>query len=408
MKNNLLKTIIILLAVTFVTLQSCEKKEMINTENGTIENHVVSTDKIATLLTSNDINWILSNEDKEDMEVNKNLYYLGIALTEIVSEKVYIADIEAGVKKSQLNSITFDDFISQKSNVEAIINDKLNQTDLSALTSNKGKLEYGTISNSFHYKGIEYRPVIHVANTKIADFSLSPIVSPGIEVKDNKEKGIENAIIAWRLSNNEWEEFLLMEDDAMNMKNPVMIISLSTDKDIEIDKRGDFVIEDDETEIIDNPINNKGLIPLAFNTGNFRIDYRYEGSGDSEFTIKSIVERNNVITVKSRYEVASVDKNDIGDDLSSYMTFLPNDIFNPYEVSLLNTYERDWYSGGQSLGYLTYSNGTKKYFEGKRKYYNEWYAFDPGTHNDNTTFYFWTQKQSLKRTSKGYIWIHSI
>ncbi len=44
MKNNLLKTIIILLLVTFVSLQSCEKKELLDETNTEIIDELTYAD----------------------------------------------------------------------------------------------------------------------------------------------------------------------------------------------------------------------------------------------------------------------------------------------------------------------------------------------------------------------------
>jgi len=394
MKNNLIKTVILLLAVTFVTLQSCEKKAIVpESETGIVKNDVVNADKKADLLTSNDINWILSNPDKEDMNVDKNLYYLGIALTEIVKTKSFIQDIENHVKKSQLQIYPFDEFIAQKNTVETIINNKLNNANLSAISTEKENLNYVTISDNFHYKGISYKPVIFVPNLKHADFSLPLIISPGIEVKDLPEKGIENAVIAWKLNDeNEWEEFLLTEDDAMKNSNPVLILSLSTEKQIKDEKTKKMVCYDYYSE---SKGNNNQKSGNSYKTGNFKIMYNYERSGGSEFELSSMREFNNgsVEYVYTNERIANVKRKNVGKDLSSNKTI-------GYKASdcaylIFNTFEFDWYTANKYLGRL---NGWN--LNGQMKYNNEWYAFNPSVNNESNP---WKLGGTKYQYSKGYV-----
>ncbi len=395
MKNNLIKTVIFLIAVTFVTLQSCEKKAIVpGDETGIVKNDVVNADKKADLLTGNDINWILSNPDKEDMNVDKNSYYLGIALTEIVKNKAFLQDIEEHVKNSQLQIYPFDEFISQKNTVETEINNKLKNANLSAITNEKENLNYVTISDNFRYKSISYKPVIFIPNLKHADFSLPVIVSPGIEVKDIPEKGIENAIIAWKLNaENEWEEFLLTEDDAMKNANPVLIISLSTEKQIENEKTKKMICYDYYASSKNN--NKEVKSGNSYRTDKFKITYNYERSGGSEFELSSMREFNDgsVEYVYTNERIANVKRKDVGKDLSSNKTI-------GYKASdctylIFNTFEFDWYTTNKNLGRL---NGW--YLNGQMKYNNEWYAFDPSVNTESNP---WKLGGTKYRYSKGYV-----
>ena len=68
MKRNLLKSIIILLTLTFVTLQSCEKKTLTDTENGIAKKEIVTADKKAETIE----NYIFKgkNISKNDIDFN--------------------------------------------------------------------------------------------------------------------------------------------------------------------------------------------------------------------------------------------------------------------------------------------------------------------------------------------------
>ncbi len=395
MKNNLIKTVILLFAVTFVTLQSCEKKAIVpGDETGIVKNNVVNADKKAELLTSKDIKWILSNDDKEDMNVDKNSYYLGIALTELVKNKSILSDIETAVRKSNLDFYAFDNLVLQKSNSINVINNKLSSTDFSALNSEKEKLDYVTVSDNFRYKNMKYRPVINLMNEKTADFSLPVIVSPGIEVKDNPEKGIENAIIAWKLNDkNEWEEFILNENEASKMKNPIFVVSFNTVEDIDFNNNPKF----NKIETTEKEINKEVKGGISAYSGYFKINYAYERSGKSEFyvTYQTMSPNGNVTpNPQNRVKIAEVKKKNIGKKLYSYK-FVAYDRTN-YKT-IFNTWERDGYASQKKLG--SFPGG---WMVGRMKYSNEWYAFNPNTNNQNNlwTFPFNTGKY---RDSKGYI-----
>ncbi len=372
-------------------MQSCDKKAIVpEDENGMIKQEVVNADKKADLLTTDDINWILSNPDKEDMNVDKNLYYLGIALTEIVKNKSFVQNIEEGLKKSNLGFYAFDDLITQKSKVEKIINSKLINADLSSFNQKKEKLDYVTISNSFRYMGTKYFPVINIMNLNIADFSLIPIISPGIEVKDIPEKGIENAVIAWKLNDkNEWERFLLTEEFALKSKAPVLVISFNTQEEIDYNKNAKI------PPFINSKDESKGGVSSYSNK--FQINYRYERSGNSEYYVTYLTLAPNGIVSpwpQTITKIASVNKNDIGVELSA-SKFVAYD--RTGYKTIFNTWERDGYASKKNLG--SFTPGVM--MAGRMKYSNEWYAFEPTTNTSNNSWNFVTGYQY--RYSKGHI-----
>jgi hypothetical protein len=76
-------------------------------------------------------------------------------------------------------------------------------------------------------------------------------------------------------------------------------------------------------------------------------------------------------------EIASVDKDDIGDQLDHWEQFCSDEVLpHSQNFAFWNTYERDWYSSDKSLGTAT-ANGTTIYLAGRRVYTSEWYGIDP-------------------------------
>ena len=330
------------------------------------------------------------------MTVDKNLYYLGIALTEIVKDKELLANIEKRVKLSNLDFYSFDDLIAQKSNTENIINKKLKTANFSAFTTEKENLNYVTISNNFRYKGIMYRPVINMPNLKYADFSLPVIVSPGIEVKDNPDKGLENAIIAWKLNEkNEWEETIIGEKTYSYSKNPVIVVSFNTQEEINYNNNP----SKKKIQIIEKSLKDEIKGGISAYSGHFKINYRYERSGKSEFYVTyQTMSPNGSVTPNPQniIKIKEVKKSEIGKKLYS-RKFVAYDRTN-YKT-IFNTWERDGYTSKKKLG--SFSGG---WMVGRMKYSNEWYAFYPSTNNENNLWTFVVG--SKNRDSKGFIEIN--
>jgi hypothetical protein len=127
------------------------------------------------------------------------------------------------------------------------------------------------------------------------------------------------------------------------------------------------------------------MTTTEYSTNEYKINYRYEDSGNSEFCITAaLIDENgdayNILwdgNVTMWKEIASVNKDDIGDQLHHWEQFCSKEVL-PYDQNFAfwNTYERDWYSSDKSLGTATV-NGTTIYLSGNRVYYSEWYGIDP-------------------------------
>lgn len=77
---------------------------------------------------------------------------------------------------------------------------------------------------------------------------------------------------------------------------------------------------------------------------------------------------------------------------------------------IFNYYERDWEQSAKSLGFLTSNAGVNTYMFGERKYFSEWYTYDPLTHDDPYNFAFHNANWVTKNLSnaKGYITVWRI
>ncbi|MCD4791596.1 MAG: hypothetical protein K8R54_00055 [Bacteroidales bacterium] len=114
MSKNLLKTVIILIAVAFVTLQSCEKKEFIETENKTENNEILNINEnieVAETFIYN-IDDIQVNKEEFDEYTNKYedpfIIYTGKENEETkeIINVVYAYTTEAGyIKYGEKNNL---------------------------------------------------------------------------------------------------------------------------------------------------------------------------------------------------------------------------------------------------------------------------------------------------------------
>lgn len=102
-------------------------------------------------------------------------------------------------------------------------------------------------------------------------------------------------------------------------------------------------------------------------------------------------------------EIRSVHKSDISKDLNHWEQI--SDDYNPrgdFRI-FFNTFERDWYSSPKDLGEGE-EYGTIIYLEGRMKYNDNWYAFDPSYSVEkmdiNNIYLNWMRNFE---NSKGYI-----
>jgi hypothetical protein len=238
-------------------------------------------------------------------------------------------------------------------------------------------------------KGDVYEAVIYVPNIEKADYQLHPLVSPGLEVEDDEAAGINDFIFSWILDEKgNYQEIVIGEEQALEISYPLFII---TPHPIEASINSSANLQG----FTANDLNNATASYRSnggYASNEFKINHRYEGSGNSEFAISSghIFYNSNLFPTASigqnlkedngSYtwwkEIREVDKDDIGKDLSHWEqisdNWVPRDDYKMY----FNTYERDWASTNKYLGQGEWEGATVN-LEGRRTYLSEWYAFDP-------------------------------
>ncbi len=340
---NLLKLKSILLAITVlvITLQSCEKKDLLQNSDPIFEN--IKYELIALDLKTHDqsigdlINLSFNEDDKK---MNEYFYALAESLTDLVKDPRFNKDVIDFARKRD----------DDAANLISLLSNKSYANEVSKKLAKKG-LTFENISKNFTYnngKYIEkYIPCIYIPNLKTCDPKLQPILSPNIELNADINEKYENHIIAWYFTKEgERKEIIINEEDAIKTKNPVFIIANAEENFTKGQNLSEPIIIDKKT---------KGGI--YFSTNEYRINYRYERSGNSEFAISAgriasngsaynILKKDNG-SYTSTKDIRSVSKNDIGKDLSHWEQFSSN--YTPYNQNFIfyNTYERELMSGCQ-------------------------------------------------------------
>jgi hypothetical protein len=254
-----------------------------------------------------------------------------------------------------------------------------------------GYSSYNDLLSDFIISDVQQEPIIHFINPEVADFSLEPIISAGIQVEDNPAQGIEDCIIAWFPGEEGTKtQILISEDEALVSKWPVYVLTTINKEDEILILSGKANKGYSEKSIKGLKSSMSAMAMDHLSSYEYRIDERYEGSGDSEFCITAY--RVEFIGSSGTYSthwlysqysnsnklIAKVNKNDIGVDLTRWEWFCDN--YQPHDdnVIFFNTYERDWWAGNKNLGVISYPGVTTKlYLYGRMSDPGDWYCNDP-------------------------------
>jgi hypothetical protein len=346
----------LILILTVIAFVSCSK-ETIQTP---IKNEINGFLKYSF----NKSELIVNEEDEEDEIINVQLIEIAQNLqTALTQENVRKIIIELA-KEEDGEFVTIQRVLEEFPNL-------------------KSELEITNFNGSdyfFIHKGITHEPVINIPNIEIADFTKAPLISPGIEVEDDEEIGIDDFVFSWLLVGDKYEGVVLGEEQALSMTNPLFAICPKS---------------------VNNPIQNLQNLdrlpqintdePVAelraatqYHSNEFQINHRYENSGKSEFWVSAAAityngtptsgsgtnvlrDGNSLVSTK---EIAQVHKNDIGTPLSHWEQITADHTPRTEYHLYFNTYERDWIQPDENIGYGD-SWSKHVYLYGRMKYASE-------------------------------------
>jgi hypothetical protein len=230
----------------------------------------------------------------------------------------------------------------------------------------------------YEHNGFYYKPVLYVANANHADFTLTPIMSPGIELYDEVNDEYENhdVIFGWFVSeNNDTIEINIGDYDYSHTRRPIVVASLT-------------LCPGQDEKIQSLQYSNSDMQRrTSFNPkiDGLQVNHRYDQTNYSEVWISGIEVNNKQVTNTLLFKLSDVHRSNIGKfsafGIAKSMGFFQvTSSFN--ERMCFNLFEYDWYASPKYLGhcYLKGMSSGNSYslYRGNRKFYEEWYAYPPG------------------------------
>ncbi len=342
--------------------------------------------------------------DGKDIQISKSLDLIAKSLLVVLKEKQYSNLLIEEARKSPIKSANLEHLLISNYNFKLAINAELSK-QYNFKTAD-GTDYFDELSDSLIYD-VDYYATVHIPNIATADMSLMPIISSGVNADADADPSVEDNIIAWFTNEDgSVEEIFVSEEEAMSTSIPVMIVSLGTDfVDGQLNNN---VIYGDEN----SSSSYKTNVVSELHGYQFKINYRYENTGNSEYSIGTLFLRPSdgyaYYQAFGHVVDVDVDKDDIGVDLLHW-----NEIGNFPAAGtngIFNYYERDWEQFAKSLGFLTSNAGVPTYMYGERRYYYEWYTYDYYFHDDPYNFAFHNANwvTNTLSNSKGYITVWRI
>ncbi len=238
---------------------------------------------------------------------------------------------------------------------------------------------------STEYEGYHYKDVVFVPNADWANFELSPIYSPGIELYDDisdqdEEEGNHDVIFGWYVDENgDTIEINIGEADCAQTTRPIIVAGLETCEEVteNLPKLFNGLLESKKQ------ISNRGSFTPLIN--GLQINYRYDNSNMSEVNCHFIKFTSSLFEKNGRFRVKEVNKKNINSFLSvsdvsfsdgNFVATLKDDFSDRL---CYNLFEYDWYAGSKNLGSCQAPSGGTSFSldRANMKFSNEWYAFDP-------------------------------
>lgn len=339
--------------------------------------------------------YLINEIDPDEEKICRHLLEIGIATRSLWLDQSFISrTLEKAAQSynscANLNELV--SFLHKKSTDQ-----RYNQLAVAVKNADLTHLS----QNPFNSVEIEnYIPAIFIPNIETSDMNKSPIISSGIEVNSELPgmEEYEDYIVGWyNDEDGNFIEILLNEEAAMTTTHPLFIIDNAEEEFTSMNK-----------SLRTKPYQISSLKSASsseeVHTNEYKINYRYENTGDSEFCITAaLIDENGNAGfilydggIKEWKRIAKVDKHDIGDQLHHWEQFCSYEV-EPYtsNFAFWNTWERDWAQSRKSLGSAT-ANGKTIHLYGRRRFSSEWYGVNPDYLQDypvdfEEIFYTWAK-----------------
>lgn len=313
--------------------------------------------------TIDDFNKIVeeSSIDKQDEKINKFMLKITFLLRELVLKGEFNPTIQNLCNNSQNKGIFKIESFIKMIELRSDINNNI-IFELSTLINNTD-LKYEWLDKSYLYE-----PYLNVWNFTEADFNLNPIISFSMGL-ESKYTNKNDAILCWELNqNDEIINFTLSEDEAMKLKNPLMIVDINqsniTDQNNTYDIRPNITSQEDERATIHT-------------IDQYQINYRYDSDSKSEFNYALIYIYSSGGYSEGGYseEIAKIDKSDIGSMFYNDYSIWQLQYFNNLKGFDFFTFEYDWYASKKNISVpYQYPRATSVRMKYSHQYYQRIYV----------------------------------
>lgn len=320
---------------------------------------------------------ILNENDPDDEKINTYLYYLAIAIEDLVKSRQFNEDVIYLARTNEYSVANLTYLFDSIPYYKSIVNNKLKDF----------KTDYDAIANDFthSYPGSNvteyYAPCIYIPNIDILNSQKQPIFSPNIDSYCDEDESLEDCIVVWfyNTTGNK-QEAILSEELAFSTTNPIFILDNGN-----IRSDGGGTEMDLLSEEFDDEMPNYSRAEFFVHI--FTLKERFESSGKSEYAISAyVIDADGhygwLYDASGSKKIAKVSKSDINNAVEQQSTwsFFFWDMYYPHRIRcryavLWNTFEYDWARSSKDIG-IHNINGQTLYNSGKCKYNTDTYAYD--------------------------------
>ncbi len=415
MRKTTLLAALSMSAALFFT--ACQKEQTKTVENTTVQPAASGFRSTLEPCTEFDeADFLLNPNDAEDQNVNYALYYMTYAYRQVEAQHpTAITALKTAVQNSPAKEVDLYAFADNNPSITATIN-----SAVAAIAEQSSvNFKYKTFLNpKLVHTQIQYKPFIVVPNAATADFGLPIYWAVGAQIDENIHPTKEDHIPVFYLDELGNCNFTALgEAEAMALANPLFIV---TNGDLTVlsgvTPRSNFDVREEEQK--------SGFRVLAptFEQNLFLINQAYENSGRIDYAVIGLVRyatSNDGWLIDQGYRM---NRNSLGLPMGVTFALVNHSAMRPfgqYNImarqfcdAVIASFEYDWYARGKDFGRLCLLGGSGNGLEplnGRSKYADEWYHFNPTTNNGfNLNAFNANLVMQTYTTSKGYMRIQRL
>lgn len=187
------------------------------------------------------------------------------------------------------------------------------------------------IESDLVYDSIQYYGAIMIPNFDVANFTLEPIIVPGVEVEYNFDDLVGDVALGWYYNESNEKEYIYLDENlATSIERPVYIITNDDSDDAEKEKKIDSALEKTAKSTLGSPYPAFVMVKVYTAFGESKADYNLR---------ELLVYTNGSSQVGSRRNIGNFEPN-ISNFISPHpmLGYSISNVLRGYGI----TYERDW------------------------------------------------------------------